>query len=181
MAKNTKYTKTNLAEKDLNVQIDIEKLLGKAAQNEVVRETFFQLAFDSLMARLDAGESVNGKAMKSYSKAYKDSLAFEVFSKDGTVNMQLTGDMVNDISIQKQSSKLMTIGFNDELQSQKAYAHMTGFAGHPHLDGKVKPREWFGWSDKELEAIAQDLRPELEEKELVNDEKILNLLERFVG
>lgn len=184
MAKNssTKYTKTNLqSESDVNVEIDLEKLLGKAAANEAVRETFFQLAFESLMARLDSGEGVKGGNLPRYSKAYKDSLSYEVFGKDGTVNMQLTGDMVNDISIQKQNSKKMVIGFNDDLQSKKAFAHMTGFEGHPNLDGKVKPRNWFGWQDKELEAIAQDLRPELEQTEAVTDEKVLNLLERFVG
>lgn len=174
-------TKTKLNKDALTVSIDLEKLLGGVAKNTAVRETFFQLALDSLMARLDSGKNINGASLGKYSKSYINSLAFHVFGKSKTVNMQLTGDMVNDIEIKKQSDKMLEIGFGSEENSQKAYGHMTGFKGHPTLEGKVAKREWFGWSDKELEAIAKDMRPEVSAKEAVSDAKVLGLLERLVG
>ena len=141
-------TKTKLSQADVSIDIDLEKLLGSASKNEVVRETFFQLAYDSLLARLEQGIGANGKPLKSYSESYKDSTTFNIFGKDSTVNMQLTGDMVNDIYIKKQTDKIMTVSFQSDENNAKAYAHITGFKDHPTLEGKVKPRDFFGWSDK---------------------------------
>ena len=173
--------KLNLDKSDVNVEIDLEKVLGGSAKNEIVRESFFQLLFDSMNERLDSGKNVNNKALKSYSKSYKDSLAYEVFGKDGTVNMQLTGDMINSVAIQKQSSKTMKIGFTGEDENNKAYGHITGMKGHKFLEGKVPKREFFGWTDKEVKSIASELRPALQEESSISDTALLALLERLGG
>lgn len=174
-------TKLNENKDNLTVDIDIEKLLGSASKNEVIRETFFQLAYDSLLDRLDKGLSVDNKPLKAYSKSYKESLAYDVFGKDGTVNMELSGDMINSIVIKKQNSKTMTIGFDSKEESNKAYGHMTGMEGHPTLEGKVKPRNFFGWSDKELNNIAKELKPAIKEADLVSDAKLLSLIDRLLA
>lgn len=175
-------TKTKLSEESVTIDIDIEKLLGSAASNREVRETFYQAAYDKMIERIDSGRDVNGKLFSKYSKSYKDSLAFSAFGKSSTVNLQLSGDMLNAIDLQKQTEKKLTVGFNDQTENAKAYAHMTGFKGHPTLDGKVKPRVFFGWSDAELKAIAKEFKPNLEVvgQGTISDAKFLDLLDRLL-
>jgi hypothetical protein len=174
-------TKQKLSQSDVSVEIDLEQLLGGAAKNSDVRETFFQLAFDKMLERLDAGKGVDGKALPKYSKAYKDSLEYAVYGKDGTVNMQLTGGMVQSVEILSQNSKKMKVGFVGDDENTKAYAHMTGYKGHPVLDGKVKPRNFFGWTDAELKSIARELRVDNAPNKTISDTVILKLLEKLTG
>jgi hypothetical protein len=173
--------KLNLNESEVSQTIDLGSLLGKgAAKNETLRETFFQLAYDKLLERLSVGRGVDGKILPKYSKAYKNSLAYAAFGKDGTVNMQLTGDMINSVSILKKDSNNITVGFS-KTESAKAYGHITGFEGHPTLDGKVKPREFFGWTDKELNDIAKEIKPQVNNKELISDALILKVLDKVLS
>lgn len=173
--------KRNLSQSEVSIEIDLEKLLGGAANNRIVREVFFQAAFDKMLERLDKGVGADGKNLPKYSKAYKNSLEYYVYGKDGTVNMQLTGGMVNSLEIKKSDNKKMTVGFSGDEENAKAYGHLTGFAGHPTLDGKVKPRNFFGWTDSELIAIAEDLKPNAQDEPKINDSKILSLLDRLIG
>lgn len=174
--------KTNLDNKDeVSIDIDLERLLGGAANNREVREVFFQAAFDLMVDKLDNGIGADGSSLKpAYSKSYKNSLEYEVFGKDGTVNMQLTGGMVQSLNILAQNATTMKVGFEGE-ESVKAFAHMTGYEGHPTLDGKVKPRKFFGWKDSELIKIAEDLKPAANRNQSsLSDSKILNLLDRLL-
>lgn len=171
--------KRNLSQSEVSIEIDIEKLLGGVAKNQAVREVFFQAAFDKMLSRLDNGIGADGKPLPKYSKAYKDSLEYHVYGKDGVVNMQLTGGMVNSLEIKKSDDKKMTVGFSGDEENAKAYGHITGFVGHPTLDGKVKPRNFFGWTDSELVAIASDLKPSPQDESKINDSKILSLLDRL--
>jgi hypothetical protein len=172
--------KKTLKEEEVSTDIDLEKLLGGAARNEAVRAVFFEAAVDRLQKRLDEGRSVNGQ-LGTYSESYKNSLAFKVFGKSNPVNMQLTGDMLTSISELDSKNSKMKIGIIDELEAAKAYAHMTGFKGHPTLDGKVRKREWFGWTDKELKEIANAIKPEVNKKNTISDAAALKLLEKLVG
>lgn len=171
-----------LSQSQVSIDINIEKLLGGSAKNQAVREVFFQAAFDKMLARLDNGIGADGKPLAKYSKKYKDSLEYHVYGKDGTVNMQLTSGMVNSLDIIKTDDKKMTVGFVGDDENAKAYAHMTGFKGHPTLEGKVKARNFFGWTDTELIAIASELRPSNQgDESKINDSKILSLLDRLTG
>lgn len=174
--------KVNLSENNVNAQIDLESLLGGMAKNPAVQEVFFQMALDKLNDRLDKGVGVNGKPLKDYSEEYTNSLAYNAFGKDGTVNMQLSGDMLASLNISNKDPKAFTISFSAD-ESPKAFAHMTGYRGHPHLDGKVKPREFFGWTDKELKEIANKIKPNTnsEQTSTVTDVQILTLVERLLG
>lgn len=174
-------TKLKLNESEVTVTIDLEKLLGRAAKDRTVREVFFQAAYDQMLNRLDDGKDFKGRAMKKYSKQYKDSLAYAAFGKDGTVNLTLTGDMINSVEILEQDESKMTIGFDGDLNNKKAYAHMTGYKGHKWLDGKVEKREFFGWTDAALKEIADQLKPSNRDKDIISDEKVLGLLDRLLA
>ena len=171
-------SKKKISESEVSVEIDLEKLLGRASKDKGAREVFFQLAFDKLNERLDKGLDANGKKMTAYSRKYKSSLAFEVFEKNNTVNMQLTGDMINDITALDSSKDKLKIGFQSDFSNLKAYANITGDRG----SNKAAPaREFFGWSDKELKAIAEEIKPQLPNQNILSDTAILNFLSRRFG
>lgn len=172
--------KPTLKQTEVSTEIDLEKILGGLSQNENVRAVFFESALERLQKRLDEGRGVNGQ-LGNYSESYKNSLAFKVFGKSNPVNMQLTGDMLTAVNELDSSKNKMKIGIDDELEAAKAYAHMTGFKGHPTLDGKVRKREWFGWTDKELKEIANAIKPEVTKKNTLSDAAALRILEALLS
>ncbi len=172
--------KKTLKESEVSTEIDLGSLLGDSAKNETIRDVFYQAAFDKMIERLDQGRGVDGK-LHAYSKSYKESLAFIAFGKSNTVNMQLSGDMVNSIQPLDSKGSTLKIGMNDPEQAAKAYGHITGMKGHPTLDGKVSPRDWFGWKDSELIKIANSIKPEINKRDLLSDTVVQGLLKKLVG
>ena len=172
--------KPTLKKEEVSTEIDLKSPLGAASKNESIRQVFFEAAFDKMLARLDQGRGVDGK-LHAYSKSYKDSLAFAAFGKSNTVNMQLTGDMVQSVTVLDSSENKLKIGIDDSEQAAKAYGHMTGMKGHPTLAGKVDARNWFGWKDSELIKIANAIKPEINKKNLISDAAVLRLLDKLVG
>ncbi len=172
--------KPTLKQTEVSTEINLEQILGKLSSNESVRAVFFEAALERLQKRLDEGRGVDGKLAK-YSSEYKDSLAFKVFGKTNTVNMQLTGDMLVAVNELESKGTNMKIGINDDLEAAKAYGHMTGMKGHPTLEGKAPVRNWFGWTDKELKEIANAIKPEVNSRNTISDEKALRLLDRLLN
>lgn len=166
--------KPTLKKDEVSTEIDLKSLLGESSKNESIRQVFFEAAFDKMLARLDQGRGVDGK-LHAYSKSYKNSLAFAAFGKSNTVNMQLTGDMVQSITVLDSSETKLKIGIDDSEQAAKAHGHMTG------MEGKTKPRLWFGWKDSELIKIANAIKPEINKKGLISDAAVLKLLDKLVG
>lgn len=95
--------------------------------------------------------------------------------------MQLTGDMVQSITVLDSSETKLKIGIDDTEQAAKAYGHMTGMKGHPTLAGKVDARNWFGWKDSELIKIADAIKPEINKRDILSDAVVLKLLNKLVG
>jgi hypothetical protein len=73
-----------------------------------------------------AGKDKDGKPFKKYSKDYKKSLAFKAFGKTGSVNMELSGDMVDTMEIVDESRNTVTVSWEDEQQKLKAENHIHG-------------------------------------------------------
>jgi hypothetical protein len=164
-----KFSKTNV-----DIEIDLKKLLGGAAANPEVRQVFFESALQVLDKRTESSRDVNGKIFPKYSKAYKDSLAFAAAGKSNAVNMTLTGDMLGSIQIESADANKMVVGFgSDETENAKAFNHNTG--------DTVPKREFFGWTDAELNSIAKELRPLDKEPTLVSDTAVLNLIDKILG
>jgi hypothetical protein len=172
--------KKTLKKSEVSTEINMQEILGDLSKNESVRAVFFEAALGRLVDRLEQGRGVDGK-LDTYSDSYKDSLAFKVFGKTNTVNMQLTGDMVAAIEELDSSGTKLKIGIKDKTESAKAFGHMTGMEGHKYLDGKVPVRNWFGWTDKELKEIANSIKPEVNKKNSISDEKALMLLDKLLN
>jgi hypothetical protein len=95
--------------------------------------------------------------------------------------MTLTGDMLSSLDKLSESRDVATIGITGETNILKAFAHITGFEGHKYLDGKVKPRDFFGITQAEIDKLTKDFEPETNVESALNDaaliDKILRVLE----
>ena len=94
--------------------------------------------------------------------------------------MTLTGDMLSTMFAEESNGKLK-LAFDGPDNNVKAFAHQTGFKNHPTLEGKVRPREFFGITDSELAKIAKEFKPNLSREAQRNDNIILNKLKKVFG
>lgn len=114
---------------------------------------------DFIRERSADNKGIGGKALRSpYSKEYSESLEFQVAGKSrGDVNMKLTGDMLDSIEVLDFDGEVLTVGIEGE-QAPKAHGHMTGKNGQVP---KMK-REFFGLTEKELDAILGNYETRIE-------------------
>jgi phage gpG-like protein len=107
---------------------------------------------------------VTGKPFQKLSTKYADN------EKGGTTlaNLDLAGDMMSALEYQVEADGIK-IGIFDEDQAVKAYGHITGFKGHPWLEGKAPKRKFI---PSEKEYFASDIMAGV--KELI-DEYIDNI------
>lgn len=172
--------KINLSESEVSQTIDIKDILGDAAAIPSVSEAMAQAFLDVIKERTESGRDVNGKLLPKYSESYKNSLAFKVWGKTDNVNMTMSGDMLGTMFSEVVNGKIK-IGFDGEENNVKAYAHITGFKGHPVLDGKVAKREFFGITDKEIAQIKAEFSPDLSSEARRNDDILISALTKLFG
>jgi hypothetical protein len=172
--------KLKLSESEVSQSIDLNKVLGGNSEIPAVTEAFSQALIDHIKERTESGRDVNGKIFAPYSKSYKESLAFSVFGKSNPPNLTLTGDMLGTMFTEENNGTL-SIKLDGAENNIKAFAHQTGFKNHPTLDGKVRPREFFGITDKEIANIAKEFKPNLSREAQRNDNVILNKLKKVFG
>lgn len=163
--------KRKISENEVSQSFNLKEILGEAAGVSGVADAFAQAAIDKIVSRTESGRDINGKLFAPYSKSYKESLAFNVFGKSSRVNLKLTGDMLASIDIVKSTKSELKIGTNDPDQSVKAYAHITGFAGHPTIKN-AKPRDFFGLTESEVQSIKKEFTPSNAKDANKNDEII---------
>lgn len=172
-------------------KVNLDDLFGERLNvNRATREAIGQAIIDRITERTQDGIDKKGRSMGSYSAAYKASLAFKV-TKGGqsTVNLTQTGDMLGSLTIIDQSPRTITIGFDDPRENTKAYGHISGMAGHPVLDGKVKPRDFLGLPKTDLDAIASEFEDQAKAIDSIEDAStreeldsaITNLLDQLEG
>lgn len=146
-------------------KVNLAELFGDGARfTPASRQAIGQAIIDRIIERT-ADENIDkyGRSLGSYSKSYADSLFGQVHGKraGAPVTLRATGDMLGTMDIVDQSRDTITLGFGDAIQNAKAYGHISGMAGHPTLDGKVKKRDFFGLPQKELDAIASDFEDDV--------------------
>lgn len=165
---------------EVTQEFDLEEIFGVDLSNyREVAEVFGQSVIDLIRERTAKTKDIDGDSLPSpYSDSYSESLIFEAYDKSkNKVNMKLTGDMLDDLDIMEIDGNKIVIGFDSPISNAKAYGHITGFEGHPVLDGKVKPREFFGIkTNDDLNKIKKQVRPVLDRiKEEVELEDFLTL------
>lgn len=155
----------------LKLKINLTDLFGdKFKGDRSTKEAIGQEIIDRIAKRTaELRVDKKGNSLGTYSKSYRDSLDFKV-SKGAqrSVNLTLDGDMLGNMDIIEQTKETITIGFPDSTQNAKAFGHISGFAGHPVLDGKVKKRDFFGLPEKELQSIASKFQDRVDAVNEIN-------------
>ena len=147
-----------ITESEVSQTINLSDYIGGAASTPEIKEAFTQAIIDRMLERTtEEHRDVNGAVFAPYSKAYKESLAFEVFGKNKDVNMTLTGDMLGSVDKISSSGTSIKFGVTGDEQIAKAFGNITGQRGK----NKSVKRDFFGVSDKEIKEIAKNYKPKL--------------------
>lgn len=131
--------------------IDLSNYLGSSANiTPEVKESFIADIINLMIDRTsNQSRDVNGKLFKPYSKAYKESLAFQAFGKTDQVNLRLTGEMLDSIQETKSVGDTVTIEVTGDHNIKKA-------AGNTE-----RGRDFFGVTNDELKELSKEYRPAL--------------------
>ena len=129
---------------DHSIEIDVGKLLGKRRVSEDDKEGLAYAIIDQIVERTRDGKSVKGNRFKKLSKAYAD------IKGSSKVNLTLDGDMLDELDIVSIKGNKVKIGWDDTLQSNKAFNHDTG--------DTLPKREFFGVTEGELKKIIKDFK-----------------------
>jgi hypothetical protein len=94
----------------------------------------------------------SGEAAK-YSDSYKKSFDFKLAGKGSTVNLSLSGEMLNAMEVLETSDGEITIGYraNDKFNNDKAEGNILGsYGGKPNA---AKARDFLGITEDEMSTI----------------------------
>jgi len=108
---------------------------------------------DFILKRTDEGKDKDNKSFPKYSKSYTKSRMFEESGKGKTPNLNLTFDMLAELSIvsTKSAGQVVVGYFDGSDQVGKVEGNILGaYGGEPN---KKKARDFLGISDNDLEVI----------------------------
>lgn len=110
---------------------------------------------DFIIKRTESGKGKDGKDFPKYSKSYKDSFDFKVAGKSGTVNLTLSGEMLNELQVLMAERGKLEIGFDpDSDVNDRAEGNILGsYGGEPN---KSKARNFLALSKTEIANILKD-------------------------
>ncbi len=117
------------------IKLDIPSNIPKEVRDDIKSEVGEYLV-ESILDYVGDGRSpVTGQQFKQLSKPYADE------EKGGRrlPNLDLEGDMLNSL-VFKETKNGVEVGIFDSGEAIKAYGHITGFEGHPWLDGVAPAR-----------------------------------------
>lgn len=116
------------------------------------REAIAVEVIDQIVKRTQNGKDKNGSSFARYSKDYKNSLNFKNAGKSGTVDLTLSGDMLDSIAILSNRGGKVVIGFEKgSTENGKADGNIRGTYGQDHRVGPK--RDFLGITEGELEKI----------------------------
>ena len=144
-----------LSKNKISQKISLRDLFGvDLSGNRRLKEQIGQAIIDKIVDRTASGKDVSGTPLKKYSEGYTESAAFEKYGKDkNNVDMELKGDMMEDLDIKKMTGNDITIGFNGTLSNKKAANHNGGFT--------LPTRQFFGVTVKDLLSIKKEFRSDI--------------------
>lgn len=137
------------------LEFDLVELFGQPVSEDVVL-SFGQAVIDTIIDKTESGKRFDKGNFKHYDEPYISSLEFIAAGKSkNDPNLTLTGSMLASIDILEASQDKLVIGFNDSVETNKAYNHHTG--------DTVTPRPFFDINDTNLNELVQRFKPEVED------------------
>lgn len=121
------------------------------------REDIAWLVLEHIRDRTATGRGLNAdgsrlKRFPGYSESYKKSLDFKIGRKSSTVNLTLSGDMLDAMDLLSHKKGQLVIGFeNGSVDNDKAEGNILGAYGGDPNPGKA--RNFLGVTDAELKTI----------------------------
>jgi hypothetical protein len=141
-------------------EFDLVEMFGESLDGEAdLRTIIGERIIEKMITRTtDDRKGIDGRPLKTpYKDSYADSTIFKVYGKKkDKVNMTLTGDMLADIQILKDTPNKIVIGFNSGDQIPKAYNHNVG--------DTLPKRPFFGLNQKEIAEIKKEFLQEVRNK-----------------
>lgn len=146
-------------------KVNLDELFGAdLSYGPATRQAIGQAVIDQIVKRTQEDrKDKNGKPLKGYSKTYAQTLEAKIAGKSQgePADLTLHGDMLGSLTIIDQTSKTITIGFDDSKENAKAYGHISGMEGHPTIK-KGKVRDFLGLMPSEKKQIAKAFADDVE-------------------
>ena len=162
----------DVSQDQVSQEINLADYLDRTPTEQEAQD-FIDLAKERIIERTQGGKNVDGRKFIQYSKEY----AQEKGVGRGQVDLTLFGDMLESIN-GEQDRERVVIKIEGK-EATKAFAHITGYEGHPTIpNGKYK-RDFFGLTDKEAKSIAERVKQFDRLSELRQTIDIASIIERI--
>lgn len=138
---------TTFNKKKLTQRINLKELLGREP-TPTEKENFVNEALNRIEDRTLDGNDVSGKKFKPYSKEYADKKGVS----RNSVDMFLTGGMLESLKPIKETKNTVTFGIEGGDETLRGYNHQIG--------DTLPQRAWFGINKDEAQNIAELIRDE---------------------
>tara|TARA_R110002167_G_scaffold198805_4_gene401937 strand:- start:4608 stop:5159 length:552 start_codon:yes stop_codon:yes gene_type:complete len=147
--------KPKFSKKEVSQKFNLKDIFGvDFSKNSDLRDQIGQAIIDRMLERTASSKDLNGRDFKAYSTGYKNSDDYKDFKSSSKVNMDLKGNMLEAIDIINDTVNTIKVGFDDELETKKAFRHNTGDKG-------MTKRTFFGVNKSDINAIKKEFKPEL--------------------
>lgn len=140
------------AEKWIQRLIKIPSAYSPRERQAIASDIIDYLRDRTEQGRGEGGKSWTGSAGR-YSKSYKESLRYQIAGKSDTVNLKLTGDMLDMLRLIDDDKGALVIGYEPgDAEAGRAEGNIRGSYGKPRGD-RSKARDFLAISKEELKKI----------------------------
>lgn len=143
--------KRKITKSEVSQTINLKEFFGRNVTTPE-KEAFVSRAIEKIIGRTQDGKSIKNRKFPQYSGEYAESKGVS----RGDVDLTLFGDMLLSMNSENQRRNLIKLKIDDSNEAVKAFAHSTGFEGHPTIKDGPK-RDFFGLNKKEITEIVKQV------------------------
>ena len=123
--------------------------------NQRTAKTIANDLLEFIVDRTKQGKGKDGKDFPDYSKTYKESVDYRIAGKDGTVDLTLSGEMLDSLTVLSAGRGQIVLGYPEgDPNNGKAEGNILGsYGGQPN---KKRARNFLDLSEKEIASILKD-------------------------
>lgn len=144
--------KRKIAKNEVSQTINLKEFFGRNVSSDE-KSRFISEAINRIIERTQDGKSIDNRSFKNYTKEYAEKKGVS----RSAVDLTLLGDMLLSINSEQQRTNVVKLKIDESNQAAKAFAHSTGFQGHPRIKNGPK-RDFFGLSKDEAQSIADRVK-----------------------
>lgn len=165
-------TKLDRSGHDVWIDVDLDNLMGQPIEDPLLRQEIGTALRDKIEERV-CESRYRRIEKRTYSEDYRDSLPYRVSGKTGVVNLKLTGDMIDNLGVIRDTKNRITLGYPDELNKAKAFNHHTG--------DTVPVREFMYLTNAELADVKREFASRISQPGEVEENSETERLQNFLG